>query len=206
MTPAQATTPLAGNPAPPGSHESGSGQAPTDHEQAGQNEMVRRAQTGDLAAYQALYQQHHRRVYALCFRLTADRGLAEDATQEVFIQLWQKLANFNGQSLFSTWLHSVTANVTISLMRRQKGWVARMLNLEDSSAQHQDAPGCPSQVDLEGLVLRLPERARLVFVLHAIEGYRHEEIARMLNMAAGSSKAHFHRARQLLTQWMEQQP
>jgi len=156
-----------------------------------ENELISKAKKGDKQAFRSLYDEHIGRVYALCYRLTGEKGMAEDASQEVFIQLWKKLGNFDGQSQFSTWLHSVTANITISYMRKQKGWVQRMFNLENST-----------DVDLEALVIRLPERARMVFVLHAIEGYRHEDIASMLNMAVGSSKAQFFRAKQLLKDFM----
>ena len=128
--------------------------------------------------------------------------MAEDASQEVFIQLWRKLENFDGQSQFSTWLHSVTANITISYIRKQKGWVQRMFNLEASGIQDMPAESQSTDIDLEAMVVRLPERARMVFVLHAIEGYRHEDIANMLDMAVGSSKAQFFRAKQLLKEYM----
>ncbi len=169
---------------------------------AREDALIASAIDGDKAAYKALYDAHIGRVYALCFRLAGDRGLAEDATQEVFIQLWSKLKNYKGQSQFSTWLHSVTANVTISYIRKQRGWFQRMMNIETSSAMYAEAEAPTSDVDLESLIVRLPERARMVFVLHAIEGYRHEEVAEMLNMAVGSSKAQFHRAKQLLKTWM----
>ncbi len=170
--------------------------------QVKENTLIKSAQQGDKHAYHALYELHVKRVYALCYRLTGDRGLAEDATQEVFIQLWRKLTNFDGQSRFTTWLHSVTANVTVSYMRKQRGWFQRMFNIEESAAEYEPADASSAEVDLESYILRLPERARMVFVLHAVEGYRHEEIADMLNMAVGSSKAQFHRAKQLMKEWM----
>lgn len=129
--------------------------------------------------------------------------MAEDATQEVFIQLWEKLANFNAQSKFTTWLHSVTSNITISYIRKQKGWWQKTFNIEDSPVMQHSAEASAGSISLDDYVLRLPERARHVFVLHALEGYRHEEIAELLNMAVGSSKAQFHRAKQLMTEWME---
>ena len=165
-------------------------------------DTIKAAKAGNKQAYQTLYQTYVGQVYALCLRLTADRGLAEDATQEVFIQLWQKLDNFNGQSKFSTWLHSVTSNITISYLRKQRGWLQRMFNIETSAAADSIAEESTDSIDLEAYIARLPERARVVFVLHAIEGYRHEEIAEMTNMAVGSSKAQFHRAKQLLKEWM----
>ncbi len=170
--------------------------------QAREQALIAAAQAGDKQAYRQLYDRHVGRVHALSYRLTADRALAEDATQEVFIQLWRKLDNYNAKSKFSTWLHSVTANITVSYMRKQRGWVQRMFNIEGSAAEHHTAEGSAGEVDLEAYIARLPERARMVFVLHAIEGYRHEEIASMLNMAVGSSKAQFHRAKHLLKEWM----
>ncbi|WP_133471399.1 RNA polymerase sigma factor [Paraglaciecola marina] len=166
-------------------------------------DLIKAVQGGDKQAYNTLYHQYIGQVYGLCYRLTGEKALAEDAAQEVFIQLWRKIGNFRGQSKFSTWLHTVTSNVTISYIRKQKGWVQKMFNIEDSAAMNEEADASSSSVDLESYVVRLPERARIVFVLHAIEGYRHEEIATMTNMAVGSSKSQFHRAKQLLEEWMK---
>jgi RNA polymerase sigma-70 factor (ECF subfamily) len=165
-------------------------------------DMIQAVQQGDKLAYQKLYQAYIGQVYGLCYRLTSDHGLAEDAAQEVFIQLWRKIGNFKGDSKFSTWLHRVTSNITISYIRKQKGWVQRMFNIEDTEAMNEPMQQSSDVVDLESYVTRLPERARIVFVLHAIEGYRHEDIAKMTDMAVGSSKAQFHRAKQLLKEWM----
>lgn len=164
--------------------------------------LIKAVQNGDKQSYHLLYKQYIGQVYGLCYRLTADKMLAEDAAQEVFIQLWNKIGSYQGDSKFSTWLHTVTTNVTISYLRKQKGWWSRMINIEDSPAVNEFDEGCSSSVDIEAYILKLPERARIVFVLHAIEGYRHEEIANMTNMAVGSSKAQFHRAKQLLQEWM----
>lgn len=168
----------------------------------GELDLIRAVQDGDRRAYQKLYQQYVGQVYGLCFRLTGEKMLAEDATQEVFIQLWRKIGNYAGDSKFSTWLHSVTSNITISYIRKQRGWLQRMFNIEDSEAMHATVEDSSDTVDLDSYIQRLPERARIVFVLHAIEGYRHEDIASMTKMAVGSSKAQFHRAKQLIKEWM----
>ena len=175
-------------------------------------DLIQAVQGGDKQAYNRLYREYIGQVYGLCYRLTGEKMLAEDAAQEVFIQLWRKIGNFKGDSKFSTWLHTVTSNITISYIRKQKGWLQKMFNIEDFVAMDGGAglPGAglleaeesSSTVDIERYVARLPERARLVFVLHAIEGYRHEEVATMTNMAVGTSKAQFHRAKQLLKEWM----
>ena len=165
--------------------------------------LIDAAKLGDKAAFKQLYELHVGRVYGLCFRLCADKSMAEDATQEVFVQVWQKLANFDGNSQFSTWLHSVTSNVTISYLRKQRGWWQKMFSIEQTSVMEKAAEGSIADTNLEQYIYQLPERARWVFVLHAIEGYRHEEIADMLNMAVGTSKAQFHRAKGLIQGWMD---
>ena len=162
--------------------------------------LVRLAQTGDKQAYKALYNLHINKVYSLAYRLTGDHGLAEDATQEVFIQLWQKLTQFSGESKFSTWLYRVTSNITISYMRKQTSWLQRVFSQEVVTVT--EPSSVDASVSLDDLIVRLPKQARIVFVLHGIEGLRHEEIANELNIAVGSSKAQFHRAKTLLQEWM----
>ena len=165
-------------------------------------QQIEAAQQGDMVAYRQLYDRFVGKVYALSYRLTGDAAMAEDATQEVFVQVWKKLGNFSGKSQFATWLHSVTANITISYLRKQKGWLKRMFSMEPETEQQLMAEPATDLTQLDKCIVRLPERARLVFVLHAVEGYRHEEIGRLLNMATGTSKAQYHRARTLLEEWL----
>ena len=165
-------------------------------------QQIEAAQQGDMVAYRQLYDRFVGKVYALSYRLTGDAAMAEDATQEVFVQVWQKLGNFSGKSQFATWLHSVTANITISYLRKQRGWLKRMFSMEPGTEQQLLAEPATDLTQLDKCIVRLPERARLVFVLHAVEGYRHEEIGRMLNMATGTSKAQDHRARAFLEEWL----
>jgi RNA polymerase sigma-70 factor (ECF subfamily) len=174
----------------------------SSEQQVEEMQLIAAAKQQDVTAFKALYEQYLNMVYGLCLRLCADKSLAEDATQEVFIQLWRKIDNFDGNSQFSTWLHSVTSNVTISYIRKQRGWWQKMINIEQSSAFEEVTYGCLEDVQLEKYIYKLPERARWVFVLHALEGYRHEEIAKTLDMAVGSSKAQFHRAKNLLQGWI----
>ena len=166
--------------------------------------LISAAQQGDKQAFHRLYENYLGMVYGVCLRLMVDRALAEDATQEVFIQLWHKLSNFRGDSKFSTWLHSVAANVAISQLRKQRSWLSRVFSSEDVDISDVAAPEVEDHQEdkLAMWIARLPERTRIVFVLHAIDGYRHEEIAQMTNMAVGSSKAQFHRAKQMIKEWM----
>lgn len=165
-------------------------------------EWIKSAQQGDQQAFYQLYEHHHKRVYGLCWRMLADKDSAEDVCQEVFVQVWQKISMFRGDSKFSTWLHSVATNTVLSHLRKQKNWLQRVFSIEDQVTEEQSTVMNDGMPELDKYIMKLPERARLVFVLFAVEGYRHEEIAKMLNMAVGSSKAQYHRARNLLKEWL----
>lgn len=173
-------------------------------QQVTQRQLIKLTQARDKDAFKALYNLHIRRVYGLCLRLCSDKSQAEDAAQEVFLQVWQKISHFKGDSQFSTWLHSVAANVTISYIRKQKGWWQKMMNIEASNIHELTSESSIADTDFEKWIMRLPERARWVFVLHAIEGYRHEQVADMLGIAEGTSKAQFHRAKHLIQEWINE--
>jgi len=169
-----------------------------------EQEWIAQAKQGSQTAFHQLYEIHHRQIYALCWRMLADKDSAEDVCQEVFVVLWQKINNFRGESKFSTWLHSVASNVVLTHLRKQKNWLQRVFSIEQQPSHTLPDEAAVSLDDSSGLeeldrhIAKLPERARLVFVLFAVEGYRHEEIARMLSMAVGSSKSQYHRAKALL--------
>ena len=168
--------------------------------------LIAQARQGSQAAFRRLYDRHLGKVYGLCLRMTGNRQMAEEATQEVFIQLWRKLDTFAGDSSLSTWLHSLTANTTVSYLRKQKNWLQRMIRTDhyEAMAQQLPASAATDEEHLQACLARLPERARIVFVLHAIEGYRQEEIATTLGIAVGTVKAQFHRARQLMEGWLDE--
>jgi len=168
-------------------------------------EVVRRAQQGDQSAFHELYQEHVGRTYVLCLRLTGSAAEAEERTQDVFVQAWRKLASFRGESAFSSWLHRLAVNLVL-MERRTAGrrW-ARVAAVEDPAALEQGGEGhSPAlRLDLERAVAALPEGARQVFVLHDVEGYRHEEIGELLGIAAGTSKAQLFRGRRLLREMLD---
>jgi len=158
------------------------------------------AADGDHAAFERLYRRHVARVNSLA-RWLVDPGDAEDAVQEVFIRVWQKLHTFAGQSAFGTWLHRVAVNLL--LRRRQTLSQDRKRQVSDEGLMLA-ATGVAERPDLkvalEGAVEKLPAGAREVFVLHDMEGYKHEEIARLLEVDPGTSRSQLHRARLLLRQ------
>lgn len=142
-------------------------------------------------------------VYGLARRLVNDVSTAEEVTQETFIRVWRSLKTFEGNSRFASWLHRVTSNTAIDYLRKQRSWLQLVFDKDDVINNVQDIRDQGLAKDLEKLIARLPQRARLVFVLHAIEGYRHEEIAALTRMAVGSSKAQLNRAKKLLREWMQ---
>ena len=164
--------------------------------------LVLRAKQNDYQAYEQLYRLHVGRVYALCLRLCNDRDMAEDLAQEAFVLAWRKLDGFRGDSAFGSWLYRIATNAALSYLRKQKPF-AHSLDIDDvEPGVHVDDTG--EQMGLERAISLLPPGARAVFVLYSLEGYTHGEIARMLKIAQGSSKAQLHRARQLLKGYLGQ--
>lgn len=162
--------------------------------------LVSRAQGGDTAAFEQLYRENVDRVYALCLRLCADSGRAEELTQDVFVRAWERLESFEGKSAFSTWLHRLTVNLVMGEHRAQGRRSARFTSTDDLEAY--DRPGPPAtpaeRIDLERAIAALPSGARTVFVLHDVEGFKHREIAELNGWAVGTCKAQLHRAHKLL--------
>jgi RNA polymerase sigma-70 factor (ECF subfamily) len=171
-----------------------------DREQGRDLEWVQRAAAGDHEAYERLYRAHVGRVHSLCLRMARDRGQAEELTQDVFVRAWEKLEQYRGDSSFSTWLHRLAVNFVVGEFRKRSRWREIFASSSQSSPPPEALSTSPPTVDLEldRAIAGLPERARLVFVLHDIEGYKHSEIASLMGSAVGTSKAHLHRARQLL--------
>jgi RNA polymerase sigma-70 factor (ECF subfamily) len=172
---------------------------------ARERDRVRAAQNGDLVAFEELYRDNVGRVHAVCMRMAGDVALAEELTQDVFVRAWQKLSSFRGDSAFSTWLHPLAINVALSERRSRRRRLARVMPTDDLTPF--DRPGRPAGpeagLDLERALDVLPDGARSVFVLHDVEGYKHEEIGELIGVATGTSKAQLHRARRLLREALQ---
>ncbi len=169
------------------------------------DDVLPRAQAGDHQAFAQLYALHKRRVYSLCLRMVNNVAEAEDLTQEAFLQLHRKIATFRGDSAFSTWLHRLAVNVVLMHLRK-KG--LQLTSLDEAMEPTPDEgpgrsfgapdPALAGSIDrlaLERAVADLPAGYRLIFVLHDIEGYEHNEIASMLECSIGNSKSQLHKAR-----------
>ena len=161
--------------------------------------LVQRACAGDVRAFERLYREHVGRVYGLCLRMTRDPAMAEDCTQEAFINAWKALARFETRSSLATWLHRIAVNVALA-KRRKASVVLESTSDDDGEVIESDwTLETPLEVnEIEAAIERLPEGARDVLVLHALYGYSHLETAEMLGVAEGTCKAQLHRARSLL--------
>jgi RNA polymerase sigma-70 factor (ECF subfamily) len=175
-------------------------------DKAAAQKLIRRAQAGDVDAFEILYSEHSPRIYALCLRLMAgDTSDATELLQDVFIKAWRRLDTFRGDSAFASWLHRLTVNTMLENTRSEGRRTARVLPMEDTSrlAGAARASGIELKMDMESAIASLPKGARLAFVLHDVEGYQHQEIAEQLSVTVGTVKAQLHRARRLLRERLE---
>lgn len=170
-----------------------------------EQQLIERVHQGDHTAFAALYEQHKRRIYTLCLRMLGNAAEAEDLMQEAFLQLYRKLNTFRGDAAFSTWLHRLVINVVLMHLRRKGLQVVSLDEAMEPGPDH--APGrsfgsadpqLSGSVDrmaLDRAIRDLPAGYRLIFILHDIEGYEHNEIASMLECSIGNSKSQLHKAR-----------
>lgn len=170
------------------------------HTQSGPGDRTdaARAAQGDVQAFERLYRAHVPRVHGLVRRMTGGED-ADDLTQDVFLRAWTKLGSFRGEASFGTWLYRLAVNVVVERFRSAATRRHRHQEVEPTQAHLAVAPDQPeSRLDFEAALMRLPPGAREVFVLHDVEGYKHHEIAGLLEVSVGTSKAQLHRARLML--------
>ena len=187
--------------------------------------IIARAQQGDEQAFEALFNAHKRRVYSLCLRMTHDATEAEDLTQEAFLHLFRKISSFRGESAFGTWLHRLVVNVVLMRLRKK---VLRQVPLEEAGYSREDPAerdtghrefaarqfgqddpcltGSVDRITLRRAIRELPEGYRTIFVLHDVEGYEHNEIARLRRCSVGNSKSQLHKARVRLRELLRHGP
>ena len=164
-------------------------------------QLARSAAQGDMGAFEEIYKRHHRRVYSICMRMLQSPSEAEDLTQDTFIQLYRKIGSFRGDSAFTTWLHRMTVNQV--LMHFRKRTVKYEKTTEEGETPVQMVAGTANpermrivdKIALDNAIEQLPKGYKNVFVLHDVEGFEHEEVARILGCSVGTSKSQLHKAR-----------
>ena len=163
---------------------------------------VAAAAAGDVRAFERIYRRHVSRIHSTAVRMLGEEE-ADDATQDVFIRAWQRLGQFRGDSAFGTWLFRLGVNVMLS--RREVVAIRNRRHVDDAElVETLVSRGAPPGlgVDFEAAMARLPAGMRQIFVLHDIEGYKHDEIAAMLGIAQGTSKSQLHRVRMVLRKYL----
>jgi RNA polymerase sigma factor (sigma-70 family) len=183
--------------------------APTDTLQnpddADHLDVVRRAQQGDVHAFERVYRTHAPAVHALCRRMCGDDASVRELVQDVFVRAWEKLTTFRGDSSLATWMHRLAVNVVLEHLRRTKRDALRLLDDADDAVFGATSAGgqLDAGMDIDAAVARLPAGSRTVFVLHDVHGYTHDEIADMTGIAAGTSRTQLFRARRALTRLLD---
>jgi RNA polymerase sigma-70 factor (ECF subfamily) len=164
-------------------------------------ELTQAAAAGNMMAFEEIYQRHHRRVYSICLRMLQNATEAEDLTQDVFIQLYRKIGSFRGDSAFTTWLHRLTVNQVLMHFRKRNVKFEKTTEEGETPVQVVGGTENPrkmpvvDKIAIEHAIAQLPTGYRNVFVLHDVEGYEHEEVAKILGCSVGTSKSQLHKAR-----------
>lgn len=163
------------------------------------------AERGEPPAFEAVYREHYRRVYALTLRMTADPQRAEELTQDVFVKVWQTLDTFRGESRLSTWIHTVAVRTTLQRIRTDTRREARVTTTDDLARYGAEARRAmpETRIDLERAIARLPTGARTVLLLVDVEGHAYEDAAKLLDVTVGTVKSQLHRARKLVMEALE---
>jgi RNA polymerase sigma-70 factor (ECF subfamily) len=186
------------------------GESSFDVKRATDYELTKRSAEGDMQSFAELFERHNRRVYSLCLRMTQNQSEAEDLAQEVFVQLFRKVGSFRGESAFTTWLHRMTVNQVLMHFRKAK--VRSEKITEDGETPDSIVVGTTNpdrmpvvdRIALDKAIAELPPGYRAIFILHDVEGYEHEEIARMRGCSVGTSKSQLHKARMKLRRLLKQ--
>jgi RNA polymerase sigma-70 factor (ECF subfamily) len=176
-----------------------------------EHEALRLAKEGDPEGFERLYELHSRRVYSLCLHMVRNLTEAEDLTQSAFLQTFRKIHTFRGDSCFSTWLHRLTVNTVLMHLRKRR---RSEMSLDEALQSNEESPkpsmefggpdlnlnGVIDRINLKNAIDQLPPGYKKVVILHDIQGYRHDEISRILACSVGNCKSQLHKARQRLRQ------
>ena len=166
-------------------------------------ELVRRAQQGDVGAFEALYRTHAPAVYAVCRRMVGDEQRSRELVQDVFVRAWERLPSFRGESALATWLHRLSVNVVLGRLRNSKREESRWAEASDDALGRSPELDTDARLDLETALATLAPGARQVFVLHDMYGYSHDEIASLTGIASATARVQLWRARRALMRILE---
>ena len=165
-----------------------------------EEDLVLQAKAGSGTAFEEFYRIHLGHVYAICIRILSDRFKAEEVAQKIFIRAWIELQSFRGDSRFSSWLYRLSVNMILDELKANRTKNDSNIEKEQSALFNTSCSESARylQLDINSAIDSLPPKARIIFVMHDVVGFTHKEIAKLLNLAAGTCKAQLSRARRLL--------
>ena len=171
-------------------------------------ELVKKAQKGDQAAFDALLRRHYNQVYAICRRLAGNEADALDATQEALITLVRRIDRFDGRSKFTTWMHRVVVNACLDELRRRgrRPVPAAVEEQPLAAAERPVADAVADRLDIESALAQLPETFRAPLVLCDQVGMSYEEIAHQMDIPPGTVRSRISRGRRRLAELMSGNP
>lgn len=178
------------------------------YRQAGEDELIERCLRGDSLAYKELYQRYSKAMFNTCLRFLGNAAEAEDVLQESFMEAFKNLSRFEYRTSFGGWLKQICVNRSINqLKKRRVDWVDMEQVAGYDSAEELPYDEAEMEYRVESVkkaIMRLPDGYRTVLNLYLLEGYDHEEIAEILNVAESTTRSQFIRAKQKLLQLLKE--
>lgn len=161
--------------------------------------LIQRSKSGDSAAMEEIYEHYKGPLFNLAYRYTYDRVAAEDLLQDIFIKIFTHLRDVQQEETFVAWIYRIAINTCFSYLRSKKSRNGRSVPLSQVAGKKEEAAYDVHEQSLQGpleeAVQQLPEKLKTVFLLHDVQGYKHEEIAQMLGVKVGTSKSQLFKAR-----------
>ena len=159
-------------------------------------DLVSRAQTGQLDAFEELVRKHRLATYRVALRMLGDESDAEDATQDAFVQAWRNLGGFRADAAFPTWMYRIVTNRCLNMLRARRRTEPLPDDREAPASRPDRITEARWQVeDLKLAILRLTPEQRAPLVLRELQGCSYEEIAEALDVSISAVKSRLHRAR-----------
>ena len=169
-----------------------------------EREVVNGCQRGERRYQEMFYRRYAQKMYGICLSYAGERELAQDMLQEAFIKIFKFIGTFKDDGSLEGWVRRIVVNTAIDQLR-QKSSFNKLINdqsIDSNSFSENDAIPSLSIGEVLSFIRKLPEGARVIFNLFAVEGYSHREIAEQLNISVGTSKSQYNRARNMLKEWL----
>jgi len=176
-----------------------------DRELYSDKDLVEGCKSGNRRYQKILYEKYARKMYGICLSYAHERSQAQDILQDAFIKVFQHVGQFDVQGSLEGWIRRIVINTAIDSYRKE-GKISNLLQVNEDVVEGKIKNEGLSELQLKDLmkqVQRLPDGARIVFNLYAVEGFTHKEIAEQLDISIGTSKSQYNRARKLLLKWIE---